>query len=139
MSEHVVPSGFVHDLKPYPFVPEERENKRIVDPVGFTLSREQRGREQIIAQEMVKIVREEITKCYQREGVNHYQNCKHLTKQRARGVRRRTGKSRVGRDGGRVRGDGDGVGGGRPRTRRGDARGVPCAVFTPPPSTGTMI
>ncbi|KAH8098337.1 hypothetical protein JL720_1276 [Aureococcus anophagefferens] len=89
MSEHVTPSDFVHDLKPYPYVPEAREKQRIIDPVGVMLSREQRGREQIIAQEMVKIVREEITKCYQREGTNHYQNCKHLTKQRVAGAVRR--------------------------------------------------
>ena len=70
-------------------MPEAREKQRIIDPVGVMLSREQRGREQIIAQEMVKIVREEITKCYQREGTNHYQNCKHLTKQRVAGAVRR--------------------------------------------------
>ena len=29
----------------------------------------------------MKIVREQVAQCYQREGVNHYQNCKHLTKQ----------------------------------------------------------
>mmetsp|Transcript_20493 Transcript_20493/g.61094 ORF Transcript_20493/g.61094 Transcript_20493/m.61094 type:complete len:103 (+) Transcript_20493:177-485(+) len=67
-------------LKPYPHVPTAREGGRVTDPAAWNLSREQRGREQIIAQETVKIVREQVAQCYQREGVNHYQNCKHLTK-----------------------------------------------------------
>lgn len=69
-------------LQPYPYVDEnQREAGRHTDPVGYALSREQRGRERIIAEETVKIVREQVSQCYQREGVNHYQNCKHLTKQ----------------------------------------------------------
>ena len=31
MSEHVTPSDFVHDLKPYPYVPEAREKQRMAD------------------------------------------------------------------------------------------------------------
>ena len=70
-------------LKPYPHVPSDlrADGRRHDDPVGYALAREQRGRERIIAEETVKIVREQVAQCYQREGVNHYQNCKHLTKQ----------------------------------------------------------
>ena len=69
-------------LEPYKFVDEkQRDGKRHSDPVGFALSREQIGRETIIAHETVKIVRQQVADCYQKEGVNHYQNCKHLTKQ----------------------------------------------------------
>lgn len=62
-------------LEPFPFVDE---SKRASDPVGYRNSFEQRTREAIIAQERVKIVREQLAECYNREGVNHYQNCKEI-------------------------------------------------------------
>ena len=70
-------------LKPYPHVRSDlrADGRRHDDPVGHALAREQRGRERIIAEETVKIVREQVAQRYQREGVNHYANCKALTKQ----------------------------------------------------------
>ena len=42
-------------------------------------AREQRGRESIIAQQTVRLVREQVAQCYKTEGVNHYKNCQEVT------------------------------------------------------------
>lgn len=62
-------------LEAYPYVPE---SERYNDPAGYMNSIEQRVRERMIAEEKVKILREALAECYNREGVNHFQDCKVL-------------------------------------------------------------
>jgi len=62
-------------LTPYPWVPESAKTE---DPVAYSNMREQRAREIMIAIEMGKILKRRLQECYQREGVNHAVNCKHL-------------------------------------------------------------
>jgi hypothetical protein len=45
------------------------------DPVAFFESREQRVRENYVAIEHAKILREELIHCYRKEGVNHIEYC----------------------------------------------------------------
>lgn len=62
-------------LDPFPYVDISAKKD---DPVGYRNSLEQSAREAFVAQEKIKIVRERLAECYNREGVNHYQNCKEI-------------------------------------------------------------
>lgn len=62
-------------LQAYPHVDKDDRS----DPVAWSNSREQVMREQFIAKERVKLLRQQVIACYRKEGVNHYVNCKHLT------------------------------------------------------------
>eukprot|EP00924_Labyrinthula_sp_SR-Ha-C_P007244 snap_masked-scaffold_8-processed-gene-13.35-mRNA-1 protein AED:0.13 eAED:0.13 QI:0/-1/0/1/-1/1/1/0/91 len=48
------------------------------DPQKNLDARAQRVREKAIAVQQAILIRNELTKCYRREGVNHYQLCKDL-------------------------------------------------------------
>ena len=48
------------------------------DPVAFFESREQRVRENYVAIEHAKILREQLIQCYRTEGVNHIQYCQDI-------------------------------------------------------------
>jgi hypothetical protein len=45
-------------------------------PVQTSLRRQQNVREQFIAIEEIKVLRDAVAECYRTEGVNHYENCK---------------------------------------------------------------
>lgn len=45
---------------------------------AFVDARAQFSREHFVAVEEAKMLREELSWCYLKEGVNHYENCKHL-------------------------------------------------------------
>lgn len=62
-------------LKEYPHVDKDDRS----DPAAWANSREQVMREQMIAKERVKLLKEKIIACYRKEGVNHYVNCKEFT------------------------------------------------------------
>lgn len=62
-------------LQSYPHVDKDDRS----DPVAWANAREQVMREQMIAKERVKLLRQQVIACYRKEGVNHYVNCKHLT------------------------------------------------------------
>lgn len=61
-------------LQPYRHVDKDDRS----DPVAWTNAREQVMREQMVAKERMKLLREQVIACYRKEGVNHYVNCKHL-------------------------------------------------------------
>ncbi|KAI9593386.1 hypothetical protein BDF19DRAFT_448558 [Syncephalis fuscata] len=52
-----------------------------VDPKDYTAVNKARGqhiREEWVKMMEARIVREELAKCYRTEGVNHYEQCRHL-------------------------------------------------------------
>ena len=54
-----------------------------VDPSKLDVNRqiavmEQDVREQFVAVEQIRIIRDKVKECYRVEGVNHYENCKEL-------------------------------------------------------------
>uniref|UniRef100_A0A7S2IBJ5 NADH dehydrogenase [ubiquinone] 1 beta subcomplex subunit 10 n=1 Tax=Helicotheca tamesis TaxID=374047 RepID=A0A7S2IBJ5_9STRA len=67
-------------LRPYPHEERGKEFGRANDPVKFLQAAEQRARERQIAYETVRILRKDVIACYRKEGVNHYDNCKEVTK-----------------------------------------------------------
>lgn len=50
---------------------------RAPDPVAFLHANEQRARERQVAIETVKLLRQRVIECVRKEGVNHYENCRH--------------------------------------------------------------
>jgi len=56
------------------------ERGRAMDPVGYLEEMQQRAREKAVAIEAVKLARQDVIKCYRKEGVNHYENCKEVVK-----------------------------------------------------------
>ncbi|BFZ54989.1 hypothetical protein PYCC9005_002027 [Savitreella phatthalungensis] len=50
----------------------------ITDRAALMKARESTLREQWVKVAEQRLVREELSKCYRAEGVNHYKNCKHL-------------------------------------------------------------
>mmetsp|Transcript_18889 Transcript_18889/g.24296 ORF Transcript_18889/g.24296 Transcript_18889/m.24296 type:complete len:107 (-) Transcript_18889:191-511(-) len=66
-------------IKPYPHV-EKNEHGMAPDPVGYLNSVQQRARERMVATQTVKILRDRVIACYQKEGVNHYENCRKVGK-----------------------------------------------------------
>lgn len=61
------------NFKEYPHVEDKS------DMVAWNNSQEQKMRESMIARERLTNLKEQISDCYRREGVNHYVKCKHLT------------------------------------------------------------
>mmetsp|Transcript_9825 Transcript_9825/g.29568 ORF Transcript_9825/g.29568 Transcript_9825/m.29568 type:complete len:101 (-) Transcript_9825:557-859(-) len=63
--------------------PEEPRNfnpdDRYADPVALIEKRESVTRRKAIDVEKAKLLREQVRKCYLREGVNHFQKCKEWT------------------------------------------------------------
>ena len=51
------------------------------DPVKFIEAREQRVRDRFVGIAEARLLREEVKQCYYREGVNHYQKCRHLVQE----------------------------------------------------------
>ncbi|KAJ3099050.1 hypothetical protein HK100_004969 [Physocladia obscura] len=49
--------------------------------MSFVKARLSYTQEQLVRAEEVNFVRENLKWCYRREGVNHLQNCRHLTQQ----------------------------------------------------------
>lgn len=63
------------NLRPYPHVSKDDRS----NPGAWVNSREQVMREQLIAKERVKLLKQQVIACYRKEGVDHYTKCKHLT------------------------------------------------------------
>ncbi|TPX71246.1 hypothetical protein CcCBS67573_g06297 [Chytriomyces confervae] len=51
------------------------------DHISFVKARSAYVKEQLVRTEEINYVREKMKWCYRREGVNHLQNCRHLTMQ----------------------------------------------------------
>lgn len=76
-----------HDLRVYTYFPKVKDFERREDgsPIFSSLlgpdrieARQQRARERIILGAEVKVLQDELRWCYFKEGVNHYENCKHI-------------------------------------------------------------
>mmetsp|Transcript_6165 Transcript_6165/g.8923 ORF Transcript_6165/g.8923 Transcript_6165/m.8923 type:complete len:102 (+) Transcript_6165:134-439(+) len=67
-------------LKPYPHEGRGSQRGRAKDPVKYLQAAEQRARERQVAIETVKIARRDVIKCYRKEGVNHFDNCRDVAK-----------------------------------------------------------
>ncbi|KAL1920511.1 uncharacterized protein VTP21DRAFT_888 [Calcarisporiella thermophila] len=50
----------------------------LADPHSVLDNRTKKLREDWIKSMEIRIVRDQLSKCYKTEGVNHYQNCQHL-------------------------------------------------------------
>jgi hypothetical protein len=74
------PKVSASSLPPYPHSERGSERGRAADPVQFLLAAEQRARERQVAYETVRLLRKDVIDCYRKEGVNHYENCKEVTK-----------------------------------------------------------
>ena len=58
------------NLIPYPYTEDKS------DKFAYKRSQEQANRELMIAKARAKIARKAVSDCYEKEGVNHYQNCR---------------------------------------------------------------
>ncbi|KAK8254907.1 hypothetical protein HDK77DRAFT_433435 [Phyllosticta capitalensis] len=65
-------------LKRKPTVPPSFQGITYEDDEGIKKAQDAIIREQWVKLMMARLVREEMGKCYRREGVNHLQNCGHL-------------------------------------------------------------
>ncbi|RUS17283.1 hypothetical protein BC937DRAFT_90161, partial [Endogone sp. FLAS-F59071] len=50
----------------------------LTDRKALLAAREQKLRDDWVRAMEVRVIREQLSKCYKTEGVNHYQNCRHL-------------------------------------------------------------
>ncbi|KAJ3401558.1 hypothetical protein HDU80_005919 [Chytriomyces hyalinus] len=65
-------------ISPFPVVDPSLDKS---DHISFIKARSAYVKEQLVRTEEINYVREKMKWCYRREGVNHLQNCRHLTMQ----------------------------------------------------------
>lgn len=53
----------------------------VSDYTDIIKSRDEYYKEQLVRMQEINIVRDKLKWCYRREGVNHFQNCRHLSMQ----------------------------------------------------------
>ncbi|CAM9285489.1 unnamed protein product [Chrysoparadoxa australica] len=73
-----VPHARKSDIRLQPYEHIDPSDKS--DLIKWSQSREQGIREEMIAAERLRILRNKMAWCYKKEGVNHYVKCRHLTK-----------------------------------------------------------
>ncbi|KAJ3056999.1 hypothetical protein BCR33DRAFT_700119 [Rhizoclosmatium globosum] len=65
-------------ISPLPVIDQDLDK---MDHMAFIKTRSNFVKEQLVRTEEINYVREKMKWCYRREGVNHLQNCRHLTMQ----------------------------------------------------------
>ncbi|KAJ3024655.1 UNVERIFIED_CONTAM: hypothetical protein HDU68_007914 [Siphonaria sp. JEL0065] len=65
-------------ISPFPVIDKDLDK---MDHLSFVKVRADYFKEQLVRTEEINFVREKMKWCYRREGVNHLQNCRHLTMQ----------------------------------------------------------
>ncbi|KAI9330093.1 NADH dehydrogenase 1 beta subcomplex subunit 10-B [Obelidium mucronatum] len=65
-------------ISPLPVIDKDLDK---MDHMSFVKARSDFYKEQLVRTEEVNFLREKMKWCYRREGVNHLQNCRHLTMQ----------------------------------------------------------
>ncbi|KAL3894845.1 MAG: hypothetical protein SGCHY_005037 [Lobulomycetales sp.] len=65
-------------VSPMPVVDESID---VYDYAARQKSKDEYYKEQIVRMQEITIVRDKLKWCHRREGVNHFQNCRHLTLQ----------------------------------------------------------
>jgi NADH dehydrogenase (ubiquinone) 1 beta subcomplex subunit 10 len=56
-----------------------RPNSHILDRANIIKHKDAYGREQLVRAKEAEYLRNKLKWCYRREGVNHFQNCRHLS------------------------------------------------------------